>query len=270
MTQMSQALTQLEKPLYLPIKSYAKMGEKCRKLHDMLKISYKSVELYNVKFPKELYHYSRDIDVPIVVEDIIQMFELKWLNISIIQVWGRYISEVGVSLGVDNVGYLCPERLSSVETDTLGTSEYITDALVSLQGKKFILGPYFESEHWMLIVICPERNEVYFMDPKKRCQTRSIKLKMPLNVAFRCYCQKGGKHDFKKGSSLTWPKTLCPQQPGGDECAYYVLKLMYEIVLSHTMKDELTKCFKESSYSSEEINEIRDLWSEYFKDSCMK
>ncbi|KAK9724274.1 hypothetical protein RND81_05G060400 [Saponaria officinalis] len=122
----------------------------------------------------------------------------------------------------------------------------------------------------MLIVICPERNKVYFMDPKKRCQTRSTKLKMPLNVAFRCYCQKAGKHDVKMGSSLTWPKTLCPQQPGGDECAYYVMKLMYEIVLSHSRKDELTKCFKESSYSSEEINEVRDLWSEYFMDSCMK
>ncbi|KAK9724019.1 hypothetical protein RND81_05G042100 [Saponaria officinalis] len=47
----------------VPTESYAKMGEKCQKLHDMLKISSKSVELYNVKFPKDLYHYSRDISL---------------------------------------------------------------------------------------------------------------------------------------------------------------------------------------------------------------
>ncbi|XP_074331194.1 uncharacterized protein LOC141668280 [Apium graveolens] len=73
------------------------------------------------------------------------------------------------------------------------------------------------------------------------------------------------------GSFVQWPEDLvilgqCPQQEGGTECGYFVMRYMYDIIMLSRNKDPKIK-WKEvlgKRYKNEQIGEIRDIWADFF------
>ncbi|XP_021737510.1 uncharacterized protein LOC110704025 [Chenopodium quinoa] len=91
---------------------------------------------------------------------------------------------------------------------------------------------------------------------------RNLAIKFAMTNAFRSFKALSGQ---SRGSKLTWHLGQCPQQLGGRECGYYVMRYMYEILEHHHSSEDLIQDFSRTTpYTEEEINEIRDIWAEYF------
>ncbi|KAK9724001.1 hypothetical protein RND81_05G040400 [Saponaria officinalis] len=142
------------------------LREHCHHLERVLcSCSLSSISLYSIAIDKSVYNYSENIKVFLSIGDIRQMFRYKWLNISVLQVWGSFLHHYGATLKVDDVvGYLCPERLSSYVYDPLEMQRYIAQALILQQDKKYVMGAFFERDHWMLVVFCVQDNVAYIFD----------------------------------------------------------------------------------------------------------
>ncbi|KAM6545814.1 hypothetical protein CsatB_013604 [Cannabis sativa] len=61
-------------------------------------------------------------------------------------------------------------------------------------------------------------------------------------------------------------KTIkCPRQPLGSlQCGFYVLRMMKDFVINEDSMRWLTSnCGGKTSYTKDEINEVRDEWAQY-------
>ncbi|KAK1364401.1 hypothetical protein POM88_039962 [Heracleum sosnowskyi] len=78
--------------------------------------------------------------------------------------------------------------------------------------KRFVLAPYIQSKHWMLLMFCVDESDVYVFDPLK--QKRHIHLKDPFETAYKVYTKYGGKKNNQ--NNLLWfhEAVQCPQQKG--------------------------------------------------------
>ncbi|KAK9742066.1 hypothetical protein RND81_03G146100 [Saponaria officinalis] len=209
------------------------LREHCHHLERVLcSCSLSSISLYSIAIDKSVYNYSENIKVFLSIGDIRQMFRYKWLNISVLQVWGSFLHHYGATLKVDDVvGYLCPERLSSYVYDPLEMQRYIAQALIFQQDKKYVMGAFFERS-W---------------------------------ISYGIQC--GKRHPTKK-YDLECKIIQCPQQPNSYECGYYVMKWMYDIVVDYSKrKDDLEKCVIDSVITVEDLDEIRELWSKHCKEN---
>ncbi|XP_031127775.1 uncharacterized protein LOC116029872 [Ipomoea triloba] len=120
----------------------------------------------------------------------------------------------------------------------------------------------FMMNHWLLIVICINLKTVYVFDPLK-CG-RTLEVKPSMNMAFRSVPTNGWGV-----RSMTWKECKCLQQPGGFECGYNTMRFMYDIVTKCSMLDRLDTALEDTTYSMNEIEEVRELWAKYFLEECV-
>ncbi|KAK1388195.1 hypothetical protein POM88_016373 [Heracleum sosnowskyi] len=80
--------------------------------------------------------------------------------------------------------------------------------------KRFVLAPYIQSKHWMLLMFCVDESAVYVFDPLK--QKRHIHVNDPFETAYKVYTKYGGKKNNQ--NNLLWfhEAVQCPQQKGVD------------------------------------------------------
>ncbi|KAK9740440.1 hypothetical protein RND81_03G035300 [Saponaria officinalis] len=145
-------------------------------------LSQNSTHLFSMEINESVYIYKNPITLYLTKSDIRQMFRYKWLNISMLQLWGSFLHDVGTSLGVSKVvGYLCPERLSSYVHDPVEMKKYVSHALKIQENKKYVMGAFFEMNHWMLVVFCPKDDIAYiFESDQKTKKTLAIKDHLPV------------------------------------------------------------------------------------------
>lgn len=89
--------------------------------------------------------------------------------------------------------------------------------------------------------------------------------------AFKLYAYQGGARNNKKEFLWHYVDVQCPQQEGGTECGYFVMKYMHDIVMLY-QKDPNSNwnvCLASKSYTKKEINEIRELWAKFFIVECL-
>ncbi|KAK9676861.1 hypothetical protein RND81_11G105900 [Saponaria officinalis] len=105
----------------------------------------------------------------------------------------------GATLKVDDVvGYLCPERLSSYMYDPREMQRYIAQALIFQQDKKYVMGAFFERDHWMLVVFCVQDNIAYIFDSDQATK-KELKIIEELKMSWISYgVQCGKRHPTKK------------------------------------------------------------------------
>ncbi|KAK9689592.1 hypothetical protein RND81_09G069800 [Saponaria officinalis] len=120
--------------------------------------SFSSIQigLFSIQIDKSVYNYSEPTTVHLSTGDIRQMFRFKWLNISVLQLWGSYLYQCATTNeDHDVVGFLCPERLLSyMYNSSYEMHTFISDSLSTHQYKKYVMGAFFETDHWMLVVFC--------------------------------------------------------------------------------------------------------------------
>ncbi|KAK9699123.1 hypothetical protein RND81_08G154400 [Saponaria officinalis] len=136
---------------------------------------------------------------------------------------------------------------------------------------EFIMAPIYNSNHWMLLVICPQTYTIYEFDPITRKEGRELYMKMVVSSALRRYKLSGGHLKVTRREPL-WKSVKCPQQTKGVEYGFFVLRYMFDIVKSCTTSNDLDKVWSsrsEHSYTNREINEIQDKWAKYFTNHCV-
>ncbi|XP_019184052.1 PREDICTED: uncharacterized protein LOC109178959 [Ipomoea nil] len=168
-----------------------------------------------------------------MMNDIKDLLTMQWLDVSIIQVFIMYLHRLCNQIGIDSVGFLCPTQIAKATLDLNCdvVTAYIGNTMVTLQDKTFILAPYHQS-------------------------------------AFRSYMNQRGQRAKKLAQ---WKNVKCPQQPGGVECGYYVMKYMHDLCTKYSTYTFLDKVFQDRTtpYSIEEIDEIREMWAKYFCKECV-
>ncbi|KAK1372286.1 hypothetical protein POM88_028479 [Heracleum sosnowskyi] len=94
-------------------------------------------------------------------------------------------------------------------------------------------------------------------------------LNIPILQIFMMYihklCRESNVDDF--GFMCPSALALCPQQRGGTQCGYYVMRYMYDIVSQYCKNGETnwTKGVgRMESYTRQQIDEIRDIWADFF------
>ncbi|KAK9714128.1 hypothetical protein RND81_06G073400 [Saponaria officinalis] len=100
--------------------------------------------------------------------------------------------------------------------------------------KKIYLAPYYHENHWMLSIIdIIDHNQGYWCDPIGNSEIPMFKTL--LNTSIRVYGYEGGTR--KSSKVPQWMKLDCARQPGINECGYYIMRYMLEIVTSpHSMR----------------------------------
>ncbi|CAH9132913.1 unnamed protein product, partial [Cuscuta epithymum] len=128
--------------------------------------------------------------------------------------------------------------------------------LDDLFDQRLILLPYNQGYHWMLIVICPAVNKGYIMDSLPGSCDIST-LQKELTIAFKIASSSQGN-----GKSIKWENLKCARQVGAKACGYYVMRFMWEVCFVHQGSSDIGKDWisRSESYSSEEVDEIRNVW----------
>ncbi|XP_010669947.2 uncharacterized protein LOC104887063 [Beta vulgaris subsp. vulgaris] len=198
-------------------------------------------------------------------QDVFQLLTGEWLNVSILQVFMMYLSDDNEVNGDSNIGFMCPSMISETmlrhEPDV--AINYMQRTMKVNREMTYIMLPYIEKQHWILLVLSLSKKTVYVFDSLKRSD-RSLAIKEPMHTAYTSFMRLEG---IKKATKLSWISMKCAQQTEGDECGYFVMKYMYLIVRFLYESNELKKDFPPSvePYTIEDINELKDHFAQYFK-----
>ncbi|KAH9617959.1 hypothetical protein KSS87_008535, partial [Heliosperma pusillum] len=122
------------------------------RLEDMICSAYSGgYSLFTIEISNLVYSYESPIKLIIMFDDIREIFIYEWLNISILQLWGSFLYEYGTQCGVTKelVGFLCPDRLCTYMQSSVEMERYLTAALKKQQDKRYVIGAFYESSHWM-------------------------------------------------------------------------------------------------------------------------
>ncbi|XP_052623994.1 uncharacterized protein LOC111916714 [Lactuca sativa] len=116
------------------------------------------------------------------------------------------------------------------ESNCEGVVSYIVDAMRFHEDKQFFVAPYWQGLHLMLLVICPNQGIGYVLDSLKNPNEKPVE-----NYIVVKYVEEAVerlKEDIDTTNSMNWTLVECNQQPSGWECGFYVMRWMFEFVLT--------------------------------------
>ncbi|XP_057247063.1 uncharacterized protein LOC130589646 [Beta vulgaris subsp. vulgaris] len=120
--------------------------------------------------------------------------------------------------------------------EPVASINYMQRTLRANRNMKYIMLPYIENQHWILLVLSLYKRTVYVFDSLRRSD-RSLAIKEPLHTAYTSFLLLEGI----KATKLSWVSMKCAQQTGGDECGYFVMKYMFQIVRFLYQANDLKK-----------------------------
>ncbi|CAL2248365.1 unnamed protein product [Prunus armeniaca] len=142
-------------------------------------------------------------------------------------------------------------------------SKHLSKCLKNADGYQFYLVPYNPGGHWVLIIVRPTKETVYYMDS---LPNRSIDEDMRniVNTSIKMYNSHTGKQSSRK--SPIWKNLQgTPRQPTNVECGYYVMRFMRDII--HDPGLAFEKKFDKKKepvvYTQEHIDKVRLEWIEF-------
>ncbi|KAL8122564.1 hypothetical protein AgCh_019051 [Apium graveolens] len=193
--------------------------EHCRSLRFLLK-------KLSTNKKGSLFKYEENGEDPIYVahEDVDQFLKMSWLNIPILEIFLKYIGKLCNELNNDKFGFMLPSRLAIPH---IRDYQRIQDAAEYME--KNLVANKEKHDHWMLLLFCLHESVIYVFDSLKK--ERKIRLTTPARTAFKLYVPGGGKRNNKKEFLWIHTEVECPQQEGGTECGFFVMKYMHDIVM---------------------------------------
>ncbi|XP_060967889.1 uncharacterized protein LOC115708931 [Cannabis sativa] len=137
----------------------------------------------------------------------------------------------------------------------------LAERLNSVEKGMFLLTPYNLGRHWMVIIIYAHSQDAYFFDPvgnhPKEDAVSVVK------SAFDLYNTRNNNLR-RKVQGVTWYTVQGPKQPDDKVCGFYIMRLMRDLTMSNDPRDYLEKhCYGQKTYSTDEINEVREEWVSY-------
>ncbi|KAK2386412.1 hypothetical protein QL285_060314 [Trifolium repens] len=184
----------------------------------------------------------------------------NWLDLSILQVWCTYIHRICVEKKISEMyGFMDPAVLcyrDNVAKTQSAVKKYIKDKLRD-ENRVCHLLPFNHGGHWQLIILIPKNNIVVVL-----CSLHwdlNETMKKIVTDAFGVYQMANGN---RKKAKWLYPKTR--RQPNSDDCGYYVMKNMLDIV-SANITDSWVEIFNDPQMlTKHEMYDLRLRWATCF------
>ncbi|CAL9004428.1 unnamed protein product [Prunus brigantina] len=184
-------------------------------------------ETITVQMPEEMF--STDHDTWILSEDILQFASMVEIGATVIAVYMRYLFDyLKMAKMVKLVGLVDSGQVSSQSGTLYQHSKHLSESLKKANGDQFYLVPYNPGGHWVLIIVRPDKETVYYMNS---LPNRSVDEDMRniVNTSIKMYNSHTGKQSSRK--SPIWKNLQgTPRQPTNVECGYYVMRFMRDII----------------------------------------
>ncbi|CAK8534325.1 unnamed protein product [Lathyrus sativus] len=184
----------------------------------------------------------------------------NWLDLSTLQVWCTYIHRLCIDTSQSEVyGFIDPAMCSYVDHGSktqANVKQYIQDKLRD-EKRECDLLPFVHGGHWQLIVMCPNDNTVvvfYFLHHELNQTMTKI-----VTSAF-------GVHQVANGNrkKATWLRPNTRKQPNSNDCGYYVMKNMLDIV-SANITNSWMKVFDDpTNLSPDDLYDLQLSWATCF------
>ncbi|KAL8099663.1 hypothetical protein AgCh_032066 [Apium graveolens] len=148
-----------------------------------------------------VFEENGDGPIYITLEDVNQFLRMSWLNIPIVELFVKYVSKLCKQLKDDKFAFMLPSRLAIPHNHEQQkrkdeATDYMTSLLVANKDKRYILAPYIQEDHWMLLLFCLNESAIYVFDSLKK--ERKIRLTTPARMAFKLYVPQGGLKNNRK------------------------------------------------------------------------
>ncbi|KAK2375798.1 hypothetical protein QL285_076664 [Trifolium repens] len=186
----------------------------------------------------------------------------KWVDLSVLQLWCTYMHRLSIATNnSDLYAFLDPCQLNfAAKPNSIQKAgkQYIQNKLRDVK-KECYLAPYLMPKHWKLIIMCPKDNIIVCL----------CSLHQKVDEATKKYFTDAFMvHQFACGNRKkpTWifPKTRV--QPNGNDCGYYVMKNMIDIVSASVTK-KWDEVFNDpTALSEDDLYELRNRWATCFLD----
>ncbi|KAK2402718.1 hypothetical protein QL285_052213 [Trifolium repens] len=186
----------------------------------------------------------------------------KWLDFSILQLWCTCMLRLSLAKNNSSLyAFLDPCQLSfstkPYSIQKVG-KQYIQNKLRDVK-KECYLAPYLFSGHWQLIIMSPKDNVIVCLcSLQKKIDETSKKFFTDAFTVHQLACGN------RKKPTWLFPKTRV--QPNGNDCGYYVMKNMIDIVSTSITKN-WNEVFNDSTALTEDdLYELRNCWATCFLD----
>ncbi|KAJ0692817.1 putative papain-like cysteine peptidase superfamily [Helianthus annuus] len=199
-----------------------------------------STKKISVKVTSPSGMYKDDFTEDVEIEETMTLCVNGLLELSVLHWYSMYLYAYGGFKGRDKTAYFNPRMIHFDVCDKYENFviDHIKDVMDHHKERHYFMAPHLAWGHWSLSVIFHNPSNLkfygYIIDSKK-------KGKSPESYIIAKLFEKA------TGENIIWQMVNCPQQKGGWECGYYVMKAMYDIVIScqekiilHS-KDPLTK-----------------------------
>ncbi|VFQ86022.1 unnamed protein product [Cuscuta campestris] len=217
---------------------YATLGPRCRDLCHWLT---RMEDLTNIEILIEPWAlgYAEERVFNINPENIKEFLRWDMIDNSIVEIFMRHLYGYMRTHDIQNVGLVCPDDLQHMRT------------------------------HHTLIVIRYYENKVYYFNSALGTGTsKNLTLKSYINESWMILRVQG--MGFLK-QKPTWTDVgIVPQQPGGTECGYYVMRFMWLIISRARESVPIETVFNSfDPYTIEPLDELREMWANTFLDELV-
>ncbi|CAL8165359.1 unnamed protein product [Prunus armeniaca] len=160
------------------------------------------------------------------------------------------------------VGLVDPAQVSANSGPYSHRSHYLANQFKNANPNQIFLVPYNTGNHWILIIVKPRKETVYYTDSLSQ-RVNDKDCKNIVNTAIKVFSAQNSK----QGCKVSIWKVLegTPRQPTNVEYDYFVMHFMRDIATNRSLEfaQKWDKRNKNSSYTQEQIDEVRKEWAEY-------
>ncbi|XP_024631762.2 uncharacterized protein [Medicago truncatula] len=185
-----------------------------------------------------------------------------WLDFSILQLWCTCMHRLCISRNRSKVfGILDPVCLDFNPTDPSTKSKvqgHIQTRLRDLN-KVCYLAPYLFKGHRQLIIICPKDNSLVVLCSMHRDLNEGMIKIVSKALEVHQLCQGNRK-------KAKWFRPKPRKQPNGNDCGYYVMKNMLDIISANITKSWMEVFNDPTALTEDDLYDLRNQWATCFLD----
>ncbi|XP_060971986.1 uncharacterized protein LOC115722053 [Cannabis sativa] len=218
---------------------------------------------------KDLFGVENDsIWLPTI--DIKELCQMGFLGAQPIAIWCKFLKERLLDVnGLSRLyAFLNPGAIASDAGDYNARSRALRKRILEIDNPaKWIIAPYnnYNMYHWMVVLIQPSTHTVAYLDSNNGYVPEDLKyiVNTSLNIVNKSLTNRNDR-------PIEWITPICPQQPDGKQCGYYVMKFIESFMNEEDPIRRVREMGKSDPYSNDEMNILRDQWIEYVRAQAVR
>ncbi|KAL6574303.1 hypothetical protein OROHE_001207 [Orobanche hederae] len=206
-----------------------------------------------IKLNMEENIFGEEFSEQLLVENIKEIIDHNSLSACIITVFARYLYDKFISPNglISKFSFISPHVSRDDNQGKAIANILLKDNEVK---DRMIFAPCNLAKHWVLLVINPHAEMIYYMDPSSGEPTKYPNLKTKFENALQIY----RAHSNSK----------CPRQINVIDCGYFVMRYMKEVIMENDniIPVNYYPDHKDQTYTKDNLTEIKDDWATYMVD----